>query len=138
MSTDNDLYMLDVYFAILHLVSSIGRVHQLYLSVKNKTDVQAELRMLKEANLIRVFSCRLGSDIFAIMLIDDYCDQLNKQLQDLGEVSLCAVVEYKFLAWVRLNHCFSVIISRQSVVVIVVIPTIEILKDSQIKISKNY
>jgi len=83
---DEELYTLDTYVAIICLLDKLNVsrcshikivfVHQLYSLVKNRTLINEELARLKEGNIIRMFSSRLSSDCFGIMLIKDYMAML--------------------------------------------------------------
>ena len=122
----HQLILLDTYGTIKCLLDLIKAsresrykicfVHQLHCYTNNKTLLTNELQLLKEACLIKMFSCRLSSDCYAVMLMSDYCEVLNAEhartLQetassDPAETSFCL-----FNAWLQENFCFSVLKSK--------------------------
>ncbi|XP_058197142.1 uncharacterized protein LOC131313075 isoform X4 [Rhododendron vialii] len=51
---------------------------QLYSSVKDRTQVDRELELLRRERVLRVFKLNTGQDDHAIMFIDDYLNQIKR------------------------------------------------------------
>ncbi|KAE9460640.1 hypothetical protein C3L33_07397, partial [Rhododendron williamsianum] len=51
---------------------------QLYSSVKDRTQVDRELELLRRERVLRVFKLNTGQDDHAIMFIDDYFNQIKR------------------------------------------------------------
>ena len=43
-----------------------------------------ELRLLKEAYIIKTFKCNLGNDIFAVMMMHEYCAEFKTKIDENG------------------------------------------------------
>lgn len=111
-----DLCFTDTYIAITRLlqnmkdecttdstVLNVVFVHQLIAYVHNETIIMEELRLLKEEGIVRVFRCNLGTDIFAVMMMHDYCCELEKRFKEEG-----GGVYKKFVDWIHKNSSYSV------------------------------
>lgn len=109
---EGELVLLDAYLAILCLLSKLRAessrcsnckivfLHQLYCLVKNRTTLTEELSRLRDANMIKVFTGRLSSDCFAIMLTADYCAMLTEP--SCGD-HVTAAAFSKFSRWINCN-----------------------------------
>ncbi|KNA21234.1 hypothetical protein SOVF_045100 [Spinacia oleracea] len=80
------LRMMRAQFPKLEKVSTKPLIlrSQLYSSVKDRTQVDRELELLKRDNVLRVFKLNTGQDDHAVMFLDDYIHQIDNVSKKIG------------------------------------------------------
>uniref|UniRef100_A0A7N0ULF5 Serine/threonine-protein kinase 19 n=1 Tax=Kalanchoe fedtschenkoi TaxID=63787 RepID=A0A7N0ULF5_KALFE len=77
---------------------------QLYSSLKDRTQVDRELELLKQDNVLRIFKLNTGQDDDAVMFMDDYINQIGravKKFDSKGED------EIKVFDWFKTHVLYS-------------------------------